>query len=86
MTECQVMELIGLQMEQYIKVNGKITSNVDLECMNFLMGLYMKENGSIILCMGLASSSIIQEENGQDNLEKEFLKQKIKSSFSKKRR
>lgn len=42
------MAFINMQMGQFIKGNGKITSITGEDNINFQMGLNMKENGWII--------------------------------------
>lgn len=46
--KCQDMEYINMQMEQYIKVNGRIINIMEEVNINSQMELCMKVNGKII--------------------------------------
>lgn len=78
--KCQGMVYINMQMEPYIKVNGRIINIMARVNTNFLTEHYMKVNGKIIWCMELGFILTLKEENGMDNLEKENFNRNCKNS------
>ena len=72
-------------MDQSIKENGDITNIMAMGFTSSQMGLYMRANGRIILCMELDISLITQVVSGEVNFVKESSKVEDKASWFRKR-
>ena len=83
--KCVAQGHITTVMVLFIKDSGKIINIVVKVFTSSQMVLSIKENGKEIKCMAQDFLLIIQEENGEDNLETENFKVNSRLSLSNKK-